>query len=128
MNWWTVEYGLIKKNNKTKIFGAGLLSSVAESENSLKKCKKIPLNLNCIKYNYDITEQQPQLFVTPNFKYLSKLLTRLSKMSFQRSGIYGIKEAYKCNSICTIKLDSSVEISGIIERYIIYKNNISFIN
>ena len=48
-------------------------------------------------------------------------------MSFQRGGIYGIKEAYKCNSICTIKLDSSVEISGIIERYIIYKNNISFI-
>ena len=129
MNWWTVEYGLIKKNNKTNIFGAGLLSSVAESENSLKKnVKKIPLNLNCIKYNYDITEQQPQLFVTPNFKYLSKLLTRLSKkMSFQRGGIYGIKEAYKCNSICTIKLDSSVEISGIIERYIIYKNNISFI-
>ena len=129
MNWWTVEYGLIKKNNKTNIFGAGLLSSVAESENSLKKnVKKIPLNLNCIKYNYDITEQQPQLFVTPNFKYLSKLLTQLSKkMSFQKGGIYGIKEAYKCNSICTIKLDSSVEISGIIERYIIYKNNISFI-
>ena len=129
MNWWTVEYGLIKKNNKINIFGAGLLSSVAESENSLKKnVKKIPLDLNCIKYNYDITEQQPQLFVTPNFKYLSKLLTQLSKkMSFQKGGIYGIKEAYKCNSICTIKLDSSVEVSGIIERYIIYKNNISFI-
>ena len=129
MNWWTVEYGLIKNNKKINIFGAGLLSSVAESENSLKKnIKKLSLSLSCIKYNYDITEQQPQLFVTPNFKHLSKLLIQLSKkMSFERGGLYGIKEAYKCNSICTIKLDSSIEISGIIERYLIFKNKISFI-
>ena len=40
MNWWTVEYGLIGEINNPKIYGAGLLSSVAESENCLKKLKK----------------------------------------------------------------------------------------
>ena len=61
MNWWTVEYGLIGDINKSKIYGAGLLSSVAESENCLnKKIKKINFDINCINYKYDITEQQPQ--------------------------------------------------------------------
>ena len=75
MNWWTVEYGLIGEINNPKIYGAGLLSSVAESENCLKKeVKKIPFSIDCINYDYDITEQQPQLFVTPNYKFLSKEL------------------------------------------------------
>ena len=68
-----------------KIYGAGLLSSVAESENCLKKeVKKIPFSIDCINYDYDITEQQPQLFVTPNYKFLSKELKKLAKsMAFK---------------------------------------------
>ena len=68
INWWTVEYGLIGTKNNSKIYGAGLLSSVGESENCLNnKIKKIPFDLDCINYAYDITEQQPQLFVTKNY-------------------------------------------------------------
>ena len=95
MNWWTVEYGLIGKLSNPKIYGAGLLSSVAESENCLsKKIKKIKLDINCINYSYDITEQQPQLFVTPNYKHLRKVLKELSyKMSYKRGGIFGLKQA-----------------------------------
>ena len=53
MNWWTVEYGLIGELNNPKIYGAGLLSSVGEGENSLtKKVKKLPFSLKCLKYNY----------------------------------------------------------------------------
>ena len=40
MNWWTVEYGLIGNIKSPKIYGAGLLSSVGESENCLKKSVK----------------------------------------------------------------------------------------
>ena len=44
MNWWTVEYGLIGDINNYKIYGAGLLSSVEESENCISdNIKKIPL-------------------------------------------------------------------------------------
>ena len=64
-------------------------------ENLVFTERKIPLNLNCIKYKYDITEQQPQLFVTPSYKHLSKVLKILSKkMSNKKGGLYGIKNAY----------------------------------
>ena len=47
MNWWTVEYGLIGNIKSPKIYGAGLLSSVGESENCLQNSiKKLPLNLD----------------------------------------------------------------------------------
>ena len=40
MNWWTVEYGLIGNIKNPKIYGAGLLSSVAESQNKASKITK----------------------------------------------------------------------------------------
>ncbi len=84
LHWWTVEYGLIGTINNPKIYGAGLLSSVAESQNCLSKnIKKIPLTIDCIEYPYDITEQQPQLFVAKSFSDLTTILKEFEKtMSF----------------------------------------------
>lgn len=80
LHWWTVEYGLIGKLNEPKLYGAGLLSSVGESQNCLKSnVKKIPLTIDCIKYNYDITEQQPQLFVVKTFSDLIDILNEFEK-------------------------------------------------
>ena len=125
MNWWTVEYGLIGDIHNPRIFGAGLLSSVAESENCLtSKVKKIPFSLKCLKYNYDITEQQPQLFVTSSYKFLSKELKKLSKtMSYKKGGKYGLDTAIKAKTLCTIKFENSIQISGIVSSYIINKKN-----
>lgn len=125
MNWWTVEYGLIGNKNNPKIYGAGLLSSVGESENFRRKTiKKIPLTLDCIKYGYDITEQQPQLFITPSFNYLTKILKDFSKnMSYKTGGAKGLDEAIKAKTICTIELDHKIQISGIVDKYI-HKNKI----
>ena len=124
MNWWTVEYGLVGSIDNAKIYGAGLLSSVGESENCInKKIKKIPFNLDCINYDYNITEQQPQLFVTPNYKFLSNELKKFSKkMAYKKGGEYGIKEAIKAKTICSIEVDKLIQISGIVERYMINKN------
>ena len=120
MNWWTVEYGLIGDIKSPKIYGAGLLSSVAESENCLNESiTKIPLSLDCINYSYDITEQQPQLFITKNFKNLTNVLNQLSKkMSYNIGGEYGLEQAIKAKTVCTIEIDTKIQISGIIEKYI----------
>lgn len=125
MNWWTVEYGLIGDINNYKIYGAGLLSSLEESENCLNNAiRKIPFSIDCINYKYDITEQQPQLFVTKNFKQLSKVLEQLSnKMSYKIGGEYGLKEAIKAKTLCTIEIDHNIQISGIVEKFI-SKNNV----
>ena len=83
LHWWTVEYGLIGSLSNPKIYGAGLLSSVGESQNCLSNnIKKIPLSINCINYNYDITEQQPQLFVAESFSQLTDILYEFEKTMF----------------------------------------------
>ena len=80
LHWWTVEYGLIGSLDNPKIYGAGLLSSVGESQNCLtNNVKKIPLSIDCINYNYDITEQQPQLFVAESFSQLTDILYEFEK-------------------------------------------------
>ena len=120
MNWWTVEYGLVGDIDDYKIYGAGLLSSVEESENCLiDDVKKLPFSIDCINYKYDITEQQPQLFIARNFRQLSKVLKQLSnKMSFKIGGVYGLEQAIKAKTLCSIEIDHKIQISGIVEKYI----------
>jgi len=129
MNWWTVEYGLIGNKNKPKIYGAGLLSSVAESENCLnRKIKKNIFDINCINYKYDITEQQPQLFITPTFKKLTQELKKLSnQMSYKIGGLHGLKTALKANTLCTIEIDNNIQISGIVNNIVNKEREINFI-
>jgi phenylalanine-4-hydroxylase len=88
LHWWTVEYGLIGTLNHPKIYGAGLLSSIAESVNCLKpEVKKIPYTLDAMYMNFDITRPQPQLFVTPDFKHLNTVLSEFSQtMAFRKKG------------------------------------------
>lgn len=114
MNWWTAEYGLFGDLQNPKIFGAGLLSSVGESRNCLSpKVKKIPLSLDCINYSYDITEQQPQLFVTPDFATLLGVLEQLAEtMAFKTGGISGLNKAIGSKSVNTVELDSGIQITG----------------
>jgi phenylalanine-4-hydroxylase len=73
--WWTAEYGLIGSLDEPKLYGAGLLSSLAESRTCLDaSVEKLPLTLDCIEIGFDITRPQPQLFVTPDFETLFELL------------------------------------------------------
>lgn len=114
MNWWTAEYGLIGSIKNPKIFGAGLLSSLGESRECLSdKVKKIPLSLDCIQYAYDITEPQPQLFVTPDFEALSDTLEQLAqRMSFRIGGEVALQRAKEARTLNTVELDSGLQISG----------------
>jgi phenylalanine-4-hydroxylase len=114
MNWWTAEYGLIGDLKNPKIFGAGLLSSVGESRWCLSdKVQKLPLTLKCLETSYDITEPQPQLFVTPDFKNLSQVLQQMAdKMAFRKGGLESVQKAIRAENVNTIQLDSGIQISG----------------
>ncbi len=120
MNWWTAEYGLVGPLHAPKIFGAGLLSSIGEAQNCLSdKVKKIPLSLDCISYSYNITEPQPQLFVTPDFNYLSKILHELAEtMAFKKAGAYGLKVAQKSKTVNTVELETGLQLSGVLSEVI----------
>ncbi len=121
MNWWTAEYGLIGDLNSPKIIGAGLLSSVGESELCLsEQVKKIPLSLDCIQYSYDITEPQPQLFVAKNFDHLREVLEQMAeKMAFRTGGKEAVEKAILAETVNTVELDTGIQIGGTCKSQIV---------
>ncbi len=129
MNWWTAEYGLIGDLGQPKIFGAGLLSSIGESKFCLtEKVKKIPLSLDCIHQGYDITEPQPQLFVTPDFKTLVNVLNEFAQtMAYNTGGVSALEKAHKAESINTIEFENKIQISGQLETYLVDQEKIIFL-
>jgi len=114
LHWWTVEYGLIGSLDNPKIYGAGLLSSIAESANCLKPdVKKFPLTVEAANFNFDITEPQPQLFVTPDFDTLNRVLDEFADtMALRRGGLYGLKQAIRSENTGTCVYSSGLEVSG----------------
>lgn len=120
MNWWTAEYGLIGDINSPRIFGAGLLSSIGESQECLEpKVKKIPLTVECINYSYNITEPQPHLFVTPTFENLEKVLDELAaKMAFSVGGVEGLEKALAAKNINTVEYNTGLQVSGLLSKII----------
>jgi len=114
LHWWTVEYGLIGTVENPKIYGAGLLSSIGESHNCLKpETRKLPYSVDAQNFSFDITTQQPQLFVTPDFKYLNTVLEQFKDtMAMRIGGIHSLKKALNSGSTCTLVYSSGVQVSG----------------
>ena len=124
LHWWTVEYGLIGSVNSPKIYGAGLLSSISESVNCLSnKVPKLPYSIDASLVTFDITKEQPQLFVAEDFNHLQSVLNDFSKqMAFKKGGDYSISLAIDYSNIATCELDSGIQISGVFHE-LIKKNN-----
>ena len=125
LHWWTVEYGLIGSLESPKIYGAGLLSSIGESAWCMQeKVKKLPYSLEAAAVNFDITKPQPQLFVTPDFAYLSLVLDEFANtMALRTGGLKGVEKLIDSQNLGTIELTTGVQISGVFDRVIKYKNN-----
>jgi phenylalanine-4-hydroxylase len=119
MGWWTFEYGLIGSIENPKIYGAGLLSSVGESYHCLSpSVRKVPFSMDCVNVNFDITKPQPQLFVAKDFHTLTGALDELAKtMAFKLGGEEGLKRAKKAEMVCTVELDTGIQVSGIVAEY-----------
>ncbi len=124
LHWWTVEYGLIGDLNNPKIYGAGLLSSVGESKWCMtSEVEKLPYTIEAATQNFDITKPQPQLFVTPDFAYLSFVLEEFAnKMALRTGGLKGIQKLIESKNIGTIELSTGVQISGIFTQVISDEN------
>ena len=129
MNWWTVEYGLLGSLKSPRIYGAGLLSSVGESQNCLSdKVLKIRLTTDCVNQPYNITEPQPQLFVAEDIAHLIAVLKQYEDhLAFRRGGLYGLAEAKLCQTVATVVLGSGLEVSGIISDFETAGDRIDFI-
>jgi len=125
LHWWTVEYGLIGDLENPKIYGAGLLSSITESQECLQpEVLKMPYDLSTADVNFDITTAQPQLFVTPNFEHLNQVLEQFaSTMAFEQGGLIGVQKVLESQKLATIELSSGLQISGTFTKVLTKEND-----
>ncbi|WP_273568008.1 aromatic amino acid hydroxylase [Maribacter halichondriae] len=123
LHWWTVEYGLIGTVKNPKIYGAGLLSSIGESAWCMTdKVKKIPYSIEAAHTAFDITKPQPQLFVTPDFAFLSQVLEEFANtMALRKGGLSGLKKLIASKELGTIELSTGLQISGNFQRMIAHE-------
>ncbi|KGO87127.1 phenylalanine 4-monooxygenase [Flavobacterium rivuli WB 3.3-2 = DSM 21788] len=120
LHWWTVEYGLIGEVENPKIYGAGLLSSIGESAWCMTdNVKKIPYSIDAAYQGFDITKLQPQLYVTPDFAYLSQVLEEFAnKMALRTGGLSGLEKLIKSKALGTIELSTGIQVSGMFTNVI----------
>ena len=84
--WFTLEFGLITENNELKIYGAGICSSVGETNHSLSNAsEKIPFNVKTIlQTSFQNDRIQDRYFVIDSFEQLfhslPEIKTELEKM------------------------------------------------
>ena len=131
LQWWSVEYGLIGDINNPKIYGAGLLSSIGESASCMQpEVKKIIYTIDALKVGYDITKEQPQLFVTPTFQNLIDVLEQFeSTMAYRVGGLESVTKAIECKNICTAVFSSGLQLSGVFSKVYADTNHaIKYIN
>lgn len=130
LHWWTVEYGLIGDLSNPKIYGAGLLSSIGESESCLKEeVKKLPYSIEAAQQVFDITEPQPQLYVTPTYKHLTQVLEEFANsMALRKGGLEGLQKAIASNNTCTVEYSSGLQVSGIFNNVITNNGQIVYLS
>ncbi len=71
--WFTVEFGLIREDGRTKLYGSGLISSEGEGHHSLKsdevERREFDLDRVC-ETTFEIDHYQPILYVLESFEQL----------------------------------------------------------
>ncbi|MGH7131380.1 MAG: phenylalanine 4-monooxygenase, partial [Phycisphaerales bacterium] len=71
--WFTVEFGLIREDNRVKIYGSGLVSSHGEAEYSLTSSdpERRPFDLEQVcNTTFEIDHYQPIYYVLESFEQL----------------------------------------------------------
>lgn len=93
--WFTVEFGLIKEDGRTKIYGSGLISSHGESHHCLHapegrgkgKVERRPFDLERVcDTTFEIDKYQPILYVLESFEQLRDAMTSYAEKVLNESG------------------------------------------
>ena len=129
LHWWTVEYGLIGTPEAPKIYGAGLLSSIGESSWCMTdKVSKTPYSSEAAHTSFDITKPQPQLFVTPDFAFLSQVLEEFANtMALRKGGLDGLEKLIASQALGTVELSTGLQISGVFTRAIAFEGRTAYL-
>lgn len=114
--WWTAEYGLVGRVDDYKIYGAGLLSSLGESESCHDAgVEKIALDERCMDVAYDITRPQPRLYVAPSFEALHDVLDRASKtLAVSLGGATALDRAIRSRETASVRFSSGAWVMGVV--------------
>jgi len=129
LHWWTVEYGLIGTPENPKIYGAGLLSSIGESNWCMtEKVEKMPYSIEAADKEFDITQPQPQLYVTPDFAYLSEVLEEFANtMALRTGGPEGVQKLINSKGLGSIELSTGLQISGHFKEMIVSDDRVAYV-
>jgi phenylalanine-4-hydroxylase len=78
-SWFSIEFGLIREQRDLKIFGAGILSSIAEIPFSLSDevTHREFVTDEVINTDYDPSRMQHHLFIIPSFAFLRREIEQL---------------------------------------------------
>jgi phenylalanine-4-hydroxylase len=80
--WFTIEFGLMRGQDRLKVYGSGLLSSYGEIAHAIEspEVQRYPIQLEwAINQAFEIDHYQPLLFVVESFDHLFGLVDQLEK-------------------------------------------------
>jgi phenylalanine-4-hydroxylase len=81
--------------------------------------RKIPYSIDAAQQAFDITEPQPQLYVTPTYTHLTQVLEEFANtMALRQGGLKGLQKAIVSNNTCTVEYSSELQVSGIFNNVI----------
>ena len=85
--WYTIEFGLVREGGEVKVYGAGILSSISETQFALSPAaNRVPFNLDEVLATPYITDKfQEQYFVLDSMDQLAEILDVLTTQLFNRS-------------------------------------------
>jgi phenylalanine-4-hydroxylase len=77
--WFTVEFGLIREKGRTRVYGSGLISSVADAANALgDACDRRPFTLDAVLAQpFEIDRLQDVLFEIEDFSQLYEAMVTM---------------------------------------------------
>jgi len=114
--WWTAEFGLVGRLDDYKIYGAGLLSSLGESESCHDAAiEKVALDERCMDVAYDITRPQPRLYVAPSFEGLHEVLDQAAKtLGVSIGGSTALDRAVRSREIASVRFSTGAWVTGVL--------------
>ena len=87
--WFTVEFGLIRENDRIKLYGSGLISSPGESKHALEspEVDRRPFDLDAVcETDFEIDHYQPILYVLESFDQLRDAMNEYANRILEKNG------------------------------------------